>query len=299
MIAPMLSKLREHLPAGGQYIYEVKLDGQRTIAEVSKDKHLLYTRSFQDVTARYPELDVLRKSIRGASAVLDGEIVALKDGVPSFELLQVRMGLQDLRKLPKAMEQAPVLYYVFDILADGKRSLISLPLEERKEILAKVVKPGKLVKILPFFESPDIIEKARDYGYEGVVLKKKNSVYLPGQRTELWIKHKFVQQDTFLICGWLEGKRSRQFGALVLGQEKNGKVVHVGRAGTGFAEKTIAHLLKLFEKYNATQSPFDVTPRFVEKVHWLKPRLLARIKFTEWTNAGILRNPVYLGLATE
>src|SRR5262245_24476212 len=102
MIAPMLSKLRAYLPSGSQYIYEVKLDGQRTIAEVSKDKLLLYTRSFQDVTARYPELEVLRKSIQNTSAILDGEIVALKDGVPSFALLQNRMGLQDLRRLPRA-----------------------------------------------------------------------------------------------------------------------------------------------------------------------------------------------------
>lgn len=299
MIAPMLCKVRERLPARGPYLYEVKLDGQRTLAEVSRNSLVLYTRSLQKVTPRYPELQVLCESLKTKSVLLDGEIVALKDGIPSFELLQLRMALRDLRKLSHIAEQVPVVYYVFDVLEIDGKSLLKTPLGRRKQILHEAVKTGAVIKILPFFESMDVVKKALEYGYEGVVAKKKDSPYLPGQRSDLWIKHKFVHEDIFVICGWMEGKRSRAFGSLIIGVYQGKELVHVGRAGTGFTEKTIEELLTLFKKYESTKSPLKADHRFPEAVHWLKPRLQARIKFTEWTNAGILRNPVYLNLATN
>lgn len=301
MIEPMLSKLTEDLPSGEDYVYEVKLDGQRTIAEITPRNLKLYTRSFQDVTDKYPELDDLTSSIRAKDAILDGEIVALRDGIPSFELLQQRMNLRDVRKLRTIADEVPVLYYAFDILQLNGKSLLRTPLLERKKILAKIVKTSARVKTLPAFDSRDLImTKALEFGYEGVVAKKKDSFYLPGQRTDLWQKHKFQNTDSFVVGGWTEGGRSKNFGALLIGQYKDKKLIHVGRAGTGFTEKTIGLLMELFKKFETPRSPFDsLTEKIPEKVHWLKPRFVAEVKFKEWTRAGTLRAPVFIGLRED
>jgi bifunctional non-homologous end joining protein LigD len=299
MISPMLLKLREEVPKGGNYLYEIKMDGQRTIAEVGHGKLLLYTRSLHNVTARYPELQELHKAVKAKSAILDGEIVALKDGLPSFEMMQQRMGLSDLRKLPAVCEAVPVLYYVFDLLALEGKSMLKTPLEERKSLLAKILKTGDTIKLLPFFESSEIATKAKKLGYEGIVAKKRNSTYVPGARTDLWVKVKFVKEDNFVIAGWMEGKRVLNFGALILAVEKRGVLVPAGRVGTGFTEKTIRELLKQFAKLETRKSPFGTAQKFPEAVHWLKPILKARVKFSEITRAGVPRAPVYLGLVNE
>jgi DNA ligase D-like protein (predicted ligase) len=296
MIAPMLCKTRDPLPSGKQYLYEVKLDGQRTLAEVGKESLLLYTRSLQNVTARYPELKQLCASLRAKKAVLDGEIVALKDGIPSFELLQQRMGLRDMRRLAQVIDQVPVIYYVFDILELDGKTLLKLPLIERKRILRKSVKAGDVIKLLPFFDSLDVVAKALAYGYEGVVAKRRDAPYMPGHRTDHWLKHKFVKEDSFVICGWMEGKRSRFFGALIIGKRSGKELVYAGRVGTGFTEETIRDLLAVFKPLEVSKSPFGKQHKFPEPVHWLKPKLKSRVKYTEWTGAGILRTPVFLSL---
>jgi bifunctional non-homologous end joining protein LigD len=300
MITPMLSKITEKTPSGKDYLYEVKLDGQRTIAEIKTKKLLLYTRNFQDVTSKYPELSELVKCIQG-SAILDGEIVALENGIPSFELLQQRMNLRDIRKLRTIAEEVPVLYYVFDILEWNGKSLLKVPLLERKKILNRILKTTPHVKLLPFFDSSDLIlAKASEFGYEGIVAKKKDSFYLPGQRTDLWQKYKFQNTDSFVIAGWTEGGRSKQFGALLIGKYRGKNLIHVGRAGTGFTDKTIELLMELFRKFETSRSPFnEIAEKIPEKVHWLKPQLVAEVKFKEWTKAGTLRAPVYMGLRKD
>ncbi len=297
----MLSKITEKLPSGKDFLYEVKLDGQRTIAEIHSKQLLLYTRNFQDVTAKYPELTELKQAVRAKSAILDGEIVALENGIPSFELLQQRMSLRDIRKLRTIAEEVPVIYYAFDILEHNGKSLQKIPLLDRKKILSRVVRPSARVKILPVFESKDLIEKkASEFGYEGIVAKKRESFYLPGQRTDLWQKFKFQNTDSFVIAGWTDGGRSQQFGALLLGKYRGKKLVPVGRAGTGFTDKTIAILMKLLSAFEAKRSPFDeAAEKIPEKVHWLKPKLVAEVKFKEWTKAGTLRAPVFLGLRKD
>ena len=300
MITPMLSKLTDRLPATGSYLYEVKLDGQRTIAEVTKKSALLYTRNLRNVTRKYPELAELPGCLRCKTATFDGEIVALKDGIPSFELLQHRMSLSDARMIAVASQQIPVLYYVFDLLDLDGKSLLRLPLQERKKLLAKSIRPGDMVKLLPSFDSRDItLRKAREFGYEGVVAKKLDSLYYPGQRTDLWLKQKFQENDSFVIGGWLEGGRSHNFGSLLIGKYQGKKLMFRGRAGTGFNESTISMLMDSFEGIKSSNSPFGDLPVGPKGTHWLKPKLVADIKFKEITTAGILRSPVYVGLRSD
>jgi len=300
MIAPMLSKLTEVLPSGKDFIYEIKLDGQRTIAEVSKTALLLYTRNFQNVTNKYPELEILKKCITKKSAILDGEIVALKDGIPSFELLQQRMNLRDMRAVRRAVEEIPVIYYIFDILDLDGKSLLKEPFLKRKQFLEKAVKPCDVVKLVPHFDSRDLIVKmAGRMGYEGVVAKSANSLYYPGKRTDCWQKYKFHTADSFVIGGWTEGGRSQNFGSLLIGQYKEKDLIPCGRAGTGFNEKSIRMLLQKFQTLKSPKCPFPQVPKTGEIVHWLKPKLVAEVKFNEWTQAGNVRAPVFMGLRED
>jgi bifunctional non-homologous end joining protein LigD len=300
MIAPMLSKDTDHLPSGKEFLYEIKLDGQRTVAEVSKKGLLLYTRNFQNVTNKYPELQVLKTCINRKSAIVDGEIVALRDGVPSFELLQQRMNLRDTRAIQRAVEVTPILYYIFDILDLDGKSLLREPLTKRKSVLERSIQTCAEIKILPCFESRDLIlKKAAEFGYEGVVAKKSNSLYHPGQRTDSWQKYKFQHTESFVIGGWIEGGRSQSFGSLLIGQFDGQRLIHCGRAGTGFNDKMIRVLMEKFLKLNSSRSPFVQVPRTSEIIHWLQPKLVAEVRFKEWTNAGIVRAPVFLGLRED
>jgi bifunctional non-homologous end joining protein LigD len=297
MISPMLSKAVEQLPGGNAFLYEIKLDGQRTVAEVSSKKLLLSTRGFQNVTAGYPELEELRECFDGKDAVFDGEIVALEKGIPSFQLLQQRMNLRDARALKPLLETIPVVYYVFDLLHYNGRSLFRTPLIDRKSLLQRILVNGKHVKLLPFFDSKErILEQAKKFGYEGVVAKRRDSFYMPGQRTSLWVKQKFHLIDSFVIGGWLEGKRSYNFASLLAGKYRNKQLIYCGRVGTGYDERTLMRLFSRLEELKTDKSPFQRLPRMTEKKHFVKPALVAEVKFKEWTAAGILRAPVFLGL---
>jgi bifunctional non-homologous end joining protein LigD len=300
MIEPMLSKSTEFLPGSKDYIFEIKLDGQRTIAEISKKTLLLYTRKFQNVTEKYPELEVLRSCIKKKSVIVDGEIVALQNGLPSFELLQQRMNLRDMRAVRRAVEEVPVVYYVFDILDSDGKSLLKVPLQERKKLLQLAINPCDAVKVLPFFESRDfVLQQAKDFGYEGVVAKKSNSLYYPGQRTELWQKLKFQLTDSFVIGGWVEGGRSYNFGSILIGKYDGRNLVHCGRAGTGFNEAKVRMLMAKFQELASAKNPFIHVPATRERLHWLKPKLVAEVKFKEWTKARIVRAPVFIALRQD
>jgi bifunctional non-homologous end joining protein LigD len=300
MIAPMLSKPTEHIPDRKDFVYEIKLDGQRTIAEIGRKSLLLYTRNFQNVTDKYPELQELTKCIKKKSVILDGEIIALQDGIPSFELLQQRMNLRDVRAIRRAVEEVPVIYYVFDILQCDGTSLLNKSLLDRKKLLQTVAKPCDVLKVLPYFDSRDfVIEKAQELGYEGVIAKKKDSLYYPGQRTDLWLKLKFQQTESFVIGGWIEGGRSQQFGSLLIGKYDGKKLIYCGRAGSGFNDAMIRLLMAKFEKLNSVKSPFLKMPTTREKIHYVKPLLVADVKFKDWTRARIVRAPVFMGLRND
>jgi bifunctional non-homologous end joining protein LigD len=274
------------------------MDGQRTIAEIRGKSLLLYTRNHQKVTDKYPELEGLPHLIKGKSAIIDGEIVALQNGIPSFELLQQRMNLRDIRILKTIADDVPVIFYAFDILELDGKSLINLPLIERKMILQKNLKSAENVKVLPTFASRDLIlQKAQEFGYEGVVAKRKDSSYFPGIRTDCWIKFKFQREEIFLICGWLEGGRIENFGALLLGKyHGRNEKRYVGRAGTGYSERMIRYLLSQLKPLEIPDPPCTKVPAIPGKKHWVKPILKVRVRFREWTKAEVLRAPVFMGL---
>ena len=300
MIAPMLSRPVEQLPSGRAYLFEIKLDGQRTLAEVSNKKLLLYTRTFQNVTGRYPELEEISRCFQGKSAVFDGEIVALDRGIPSFQLLQRRMSLRDTRALRPAQQKVPIFYYIFDLLHLNGKSLLRTPLAERKKRLQKVLRSGEHIRLMPVFDSSElIVEKARAFGYEGIVAKRRDSAYLPGRRTALWLKQKFQSTDSFVIGGWLEGGRSHHFGSLLVGKYCGKELVYCGRVGTGFDEACISVFMQQFGRISSQRCPFKHTPQIKGARHWLKPEMVAEVRFKELTQARMLRSAVFLGLRPD
>jgi bifunctional non-homologous end joining protein LigD len=306
MLSPMLPSVAEHAFSNPNWLFEPKLDGYRVIATAEDGEVRLASRRGLDCSAEYPWLvDALRQQPY-RNAVYDGEIVALDDqGRPSFQLLQNR-----------ASEPRPfLLYYAFDLLYREGYDLRGVRLDQRKELLSNTLIPGDRVRIVDAFPADGVTlyNAARETGMEGIVAKRRDSRYEPGKRTDAWLKIKATQSEEFVIGGYTvgSGSRSRTFGSLVVGYYKPGasKLTYVGHAGSGFDERTLQTLHERLQKMLTDESPFEEDvptmgmwrrPGKAEgPVTWVRPELVAQVKFAERTQDGILRAPVYMGLRDD
>ena len=221
--------------------------------------------------------------------VLDGEIVAVdENGIPRFQLLQ------RFQKQPTA----PTLYFVFDVLwADGV-DITGKTVLERRSVLKGIVKPIDGVQLGTFVEGEGkaLFDLTKAKGMEGIVAKRKESVYRPGKRSSDWLKIKSRPQQEFVVGGFTEGKGSRKhLGALLLGAYRNGRLHYFGHSGSGFSEKGLRDALERMKPLFTNKSPFENPPRLPEKIQWFKPELVCEISFAEWTRGGELRQTVFLG----
>ena len=258
------------------FIYEPKLDGIRALCYVQKDLKF-YSRNKIAITSDYPEFN-FRDSIDAESALLDGEIVALDESlVPRFHLWQ---------------KGHPALYIVFDILMLNGRSLLNLPLIERKEVLERTVKdaPG-IEKSIYTYDGPLLWREMLKRDMEGVIAKNETSLYYPGKRSRSWIKIKAFKTLEALIIGYAPGKRA--IGSLALGIYDKKKLRYVGNVGTGFTQSMLADLEKKLKKLERKKPLIE---GFYKDIVWVKPDLVCEIKYLEFTQAGILRAPVFLRL---
>jgi bifunctional non-homologous end joining protein LigD len=296
-IEPMKPRLLESPPAAGDWLYELKFDGIRALAIKNGEKVSLMSRNKNELRTRFPQIADTVKKLRIQECVIDGEIVALDEqGRSSFQLLQAHE--MEGRK-------APICFYVFDLLQLEGRSLIKLPLTQRKEILAKICEIGS--------EASKLLAEVKRRGLEGIVGKQRNSVYEPGRRSGAWIKLKCVNEQEFVIGGYTPPGGSRKyFGAILVGYYKEKKLLFAGKVGSGFTGKTLALLHKKFQKEARKDCPFadlpskqggewvqGITPSMMKKMHWVNPVFVAQIKFAEWTREGKLRQPVFLGLRED
>ena len=224
------------------------------------------------------------------STILDGEIVALDaEGIPRFQLLQ------QWQKRPTA----PVVFYLFDVLWSAGRDLTNKSALERRDRLEQIVTPVDGIQVGGYVENrgKDLFRLAKEKGLEGIIAKRKTSVYRPGKRSPDWLKIKSRPQQEFVVCGFTEGKGSRlkSFGALVLGAYRNGGLQYFGHSGTGFSEKgmreTIERLKPLFSDKPTVVNP----PKIPEKIQWVKPQLVCEVAFAEWTEDEELRQTTFLG----
>ena len=282
---------------GENYFFEPKWDGLRAILFYQDGRVELQNRNLRDATRAYPELFGTGKGIRSESAIIDGEIVVLrKDGVPDFGHLQARFGVEDLKHVEVLSKTTPVTYVAFDLLHVDGIDIVTQPLAERKKQLKSLLKEGPYLLYSDHVEKKGIrfFKEATSLGFEGVIAKERNSPYIPGLRTDYWIKTKKISAADCVIVGWSEGTgaRSSTFGALILAcYDDQGKLKHVGNVGGGFTDKELENLkpkLSRIEKKTPTilasvDSPTPVT--------WVKPRLVAEVAYMSVTNDGRLRFP--------
>jgi bifunctional non-homologous end joining protein LigD len=284
------------------WIYEPKMDGIRAIAMIKQGKITLTSRRGLDLARSYPEI-VHELSTYGHDLIFDGEIIALDErGMPSFQVLQQRSGLTATDDVRKASQATPIYYYIFDIVYLDNYSLLNTPLEQRKRILRETLIESDHIRLLDRIETDGItaFKAAAAVGLEGIIAKRLDSRYEPGGRSKAWLKVKATVTAEFVICGYTEGtgSRSQHFGALLLGYYRGGKLVYAGGCGTGFTEQTLASLNERLLALRTTQSPF--LERIPGKYfHWVRPELVAEIKFQEWTREGNLRAPVFLHLRPD
>jgi bifunctional non-homologous end joining protein LigD len=303
-IQPMLAKLSPTVPTPEDgYGFEFKWDGIRAIAFSETGTWRLMTRNQEDVTRRYPELRALSDRLGAHAVILDGEVVALgPNGVPSFEQLQQRIGLNSESEIRRMMKQVPVIMMLFDILYLDGRSLLGTTYVDRRRALEglKLSSPHWQTPEYRVGEGTAMFEASKSSGLEGIVAKRLTSVYEPGSRSGSWMKVKNRLEQEFVVGGWMEGQGRRQghVGALLVGYWEDGKLVYAGRVGSGFSDRTLDELDRLLAPLAREQSQFGKgsPPR---AAHFVEPKLVVEVEFAEWTSAGQLRAPVYKGVRPD
>jgi bifunctional non-homologous end joining protein LigD len=297
--APMLPTLVNKPFNSPEWLFETKWDGVRAICAVTRQQVLAISRTGRDLLSQFPELAKLRGAFKALPVVIDGEIVSLdKKGRSSFQRLQPRIN----RLKGEADPGAPVTFVAFDILAIGVDDIRQESLEDRKALLKKHVRAGDAFVMISAHVAGNgvkLFEKARRQGLEGIVAKRRDSPYRSG-RSRDWLKIKVIKSQEFVICGWTEPAGSRKyFGALLLGVYDRGELIYAGHVGTGFDTRTLAALHGKLARIETKRTPFRRVPHVNAPVHWVKPKLVAEVKFGEWTREGVLRQPVYVGLRVD
>ncbi|HTF82169.1 MAG TPA: DNA ligase D [Cytophagales bacterium] len=290
-VKPMLAKLVDAPFDEEGWIFEIKWDGYRAIAEIEGDAVKLYSRN-NIPFRKYPSLISELKSF-GHNVVLDGEVVVLDEtGKSSFQ------GLQNIAENPTPN----LFYYVFDILYLNGYDLRGLPLTERKKFLKEIFPELEHIKYSDHVEAKgiDFFELAKKQHLEGIIAKKADAPYRIGLRSDKWLKVKIGKRQEAVICGFTAPRGSRKgFGALVLGVYEKGKLVYVGHTGGGFNEQSIKAVKSQLDKLVQDKSPFQEKVKTNEKVTWVKPQLICEVAFAEWTGDMHMRQPIFQGMRTD
>jgi bifunctional non-homologous end joining protein LigD len=308
-VVPMLARLSTLPRDDGRWAVEVKWDGIRAIAYCKPGRVELQTRNLNDVTVQYPEVRRISRALGAHEAVLDGELVAFdEDGRPSFERLQQRIHNTDPNVVRRRMKSHPVVYVVFDLLHLDGKDLTCEPYSRRRELLEGLQLSGESWQTPGYAvgHAEELLAASKEQGLEGVMLKRVDSVYVPGKRTGAWLKVKNTSRQELVIGGWTpgEGRRSKHLGALLVGyfEQGGGKepvLRYAGKVGTGFKAQDLAALVARLAPLERKTSPFGAGPKPPKGAHFVEPRLVAEIEFREMTKEGMVRHPAYKGLRED
>ncbi|HEY5808369.1 MAG TPA: non-homologous end-joining DNA ligase [Povalibacter sp.] len=301
-IMPMLADSGDEPRSHADWMYEPKLDGYRVIAYIENDSVFLQSRRGIDLTPLFPELVTELKDQHIDSMILDGEIVALDaNGKPSFNALQNRAQIKSPKELKAAQRESPVILLCFDLLHFAGLNLRSATYIERRRYLTQCLLPSAHVQLVHSSDDAEQLYAASlNSGFEGIVAKRRDSVYQSGKRTANWVKYKSTQTAEFVVGGYTEGRGGRgALGALLLGYYKGKELHYVGHSGSGFTDRTIVQTLKRAADLETKTSPFAEKPPLNAPATWLKPELVAEIQFDSWTPDGHLRSPVFLRLRDD
>ncbi len=298
----MLATLADHPFSGKEWLFEIKYDGVRVLAARAGDAVELYGRSGQLITRRYPELAAVLRRLPADRFLIDGEIVAFEDsGKPSFQRLQARMGLMNPLEIERAAAVVPVVGIFFDCLALDGHDLRRLPLRGRKECLELFLPPLGPVRYGDHVleHGAAFFEAASAERLEGIVGKKVTSLYAGGRSRE-WVKVKCQRRQEFVIGGYTAPQGSRgYFGALHLGLYEAGRLVYVSKVGTGFDQASLKKIWQALEPLRRATSPFEVGSPSGRAHHWVEPKLVCEVRFTEWTRDEGIRHPTFVGLRDD
>lgn len=316
-LRPMLAMLDTPPLRQKGLVYEPKYDGIRAVVEVTpRHGTRIWSRNGHDKTGQFPGIvAALEKAAPRLKApvVLDGEIVALDgDGRPTgFQQLQGRIHVTGSREIERLDRTQPTALMLFDVLKAAGEDLCGLPLVERRVRLERLGRHVFRLKPNAARSPIRLSEQAADDGramharavkehWEGLIVKEAGSTYQPGRRSPAWRKLKIVHEQEFVIAGWTEPRQTRAyFGALLLAVYEGSRLVYVGHTGTGFDQKELERVWKLLKARETVTSPFSERIKTNEPAHWVRPELVAEVRFTEWTADKKLRHPVYLGLRDD
>jgi bifunctional non-homologous end joining protein LigD len=299
-IPPMLATLTGAPFDDPDWLFEVKWDGFRVETIVDGGTARLWTRGEQDA-ARYfgPFLDP-PTWLAARSAIVDGEVIALDEhGEPNFALLQARIKGRGV-----ATEPTPFVYEVFDLLHLDGHSLLDEPLEERRRLLATALRPDPRVRLSEHVEAGGIafFEAARVRGLEGIMAKDRRSPYVPGKRTDRWLKVKIRPEQELVVGGWVTGTgKAVELGALLVGVQEGGALRYAGKIGAGFTDASRAELLAAVAPLATAEPPFVPPPprAAARNARWLRPELVIRAEFAGWTGDGLVRQAAYKDIELE
>jgi bifunctional non-homologous end joining protein LigD len=302
-IKPMLAENSDPFNSS-DYYFEPKWDGMRCIAYVQHHTVEFQNRNLAIVTKSYPELQAISSHIKSNAAVLDGEIVVLEKGLPSFEILQKRFGVSDQLQVKVLSKKIPTTYIVFDLLHLNGRDIIDQPLSNRREKLAKII--GDAPHILLSHYIPEkgkpYFRKALELGFEGAMAKKANSTYHMGVRSLDWLKIKQVKSIDVIIAGYTRGtgNRSTTFGALVLAAyDARHGLVHLGNVGTGFTDATLERMMRILKPLETRIKTVPGEVKAPAPIRWVKPKLVAEVGYMKMTRDGKLRFPRFMRIRLD
>ena len=299
-LRPMLAQTAPHPFDSEDHIFEIKWDGTRCLAFLSK-KTRLQNRRLMNITYRYPELNGLYKAVNAKEAILDGELVVFSDGRPNFNLLQRRDHEESPQKIKQLSKIYPATFVAFDIVYLNGMILTERPLWERKQILKDIIKDSPLILVTDFIkrDGKRYFSLIREAGLEGIMAKEINSPYLFGKRSKYWLKIKTKGTMVCYVCGYTIGKgeRERTFGALLLATQEDNVYLYRGRVGTGFTYERQIELLSLLRPLTCKRPPplrnFEPFPL---RIVWVRPKVRVLVEFKEITEKGHLRAPSFKGI---
>ena len=307
-VAPMLATPGSLPPASQdrQWAFEVKWDGVRAICEIDGGRITLWSRNDRDITVSYPEVRRLGAQLGTTQAVLDGELAVLDQNQrSSFSRLQPRMHVASASEARRLADQDPVVYLIFDLLYLDGRWLLELPYSDRRQLLDGLELEGAHWRTPPVLRGSGAtaLRGSQRRGQEGIIAKRRSSRYLPGRRSPDWVKIKNIRTQEVVVGGWRpgQGRRDGTIGSLLLGLPSEEGLRYIGNVGTGFTEDALADLMTRLRKLSRRTSPFaDAVPNVIAReAHWVSPRLVGEVRFTEWTGDGRLRHPSWRGVRPD
>ena len=313
-VPPMMATLTDAAFDDDDWLYEIKWDGYRVEAVVSGGTARIWTRNRIDAATYFPDLAGPADWIDAEAAIVDGEVVAFdEEGRPSFSRLQEKTGLRalematrradpDAKRLSREEREAiPLAYMVFDLLHVDGKSLLDVPLEDRKHLLRRVLRSDGVVRYASHVvgDGIEFTRAAAEKGLEGIVAKRRQSTYQPGRRSRDWLKIKLRREQEVVVVGWLPGQGThKDLGSLIVAVNEDGGLRHAGQVGSGINARMRRELLAAMEPIRRDTAPLIKTPR-LPQARWVEPRIVIRAEFTDWTRDGLLRQAAFKGIELD